>query len=414
MKVCIIGTGNQGTGMAGLLAQEKDCEKLVLLDIIEEKAQKAKELVMSLGDRNYCSDIEVHQCDANDIDTLAEYAKECDMIFNAMFAALNYPVMRAALKAGCHYMDLRSNVMEAEGVPYRDTIDAQLDMNDEYAAAGLTAIPCIGLSPGWANIAANYMIEEMDEVEKVIFRDIDYIDSNELIAPINPRNIFYLWLGPPYPTVLVDGEPKGLSLLEGQEEYTFPEPAGKQKIYTFAQDPDIILVNKFASKKVPYIEAKMGISMGGMDMKDMWLTCMHRATTKYTSTEDMFDTFGESLLYDTNFKRFIDEGIMKEGMLAGSVEVTGTKDGIPIQHTMTHAVTATEAMKHIPWAAHNVYGTIGSVCIELVLMVCRGEYTKRGVINCAELYTEKEKWDKKIIDRGVMLSEKILTGVGLF
>lgn len=414
MKVCIAGTGNQGTGMSGLLAQEKDCEKLVLVDIIEEKAIKAKNLVESLGERNYCKDIEVYQCDFNDIDKLAEIAKDCDMIFNATFAALNYPVMRASLKAGCHYMDLRSNVMEAEGVPYRDTIDGQLDMNEEFAEKDLTAVPCIGLSPGWANIAANYMIEEMDEVEKVIFRDVDYIDSDEMLAPINPRNLFYLWLGPPYPTVLVNGEPKGVTLLEGQEEYTFPKPAGKQKIFTFAQDPDIILVNKFSSKKIPYIEAKMGVSVGGMDMKDMWLTCVHNATTKYTQTDDMLETFGEPLLYDTNFKRFIDEGIMREGMLAGTVEVTGTKNGIPMQHTMTHAVTATESMKHIPWAAHNVYGTIGSVCIELLLMICRGEYTKRGVINVAELYTEKEKWDKLIIDRGIMLSEKILSGVGLF
>ena len=51
MKVCIVGTGNQGTGMAGLLAQESDCKELILVDILLEKAQKAEALVRSMGER---------------------------------------------------------------------------------------------------------------------------------------------------------------------------------------------------------------------------------------------------------------------------------------------------------------------------------------------------------------------------
>ena len=51
MKVCIVGTGNQGTGVAGLLAQEKDVEKLILVDIELARAEKSKSLVESLGER---------------------------------------------------------------------------------------------------------------------------------------------------------------------------------------------------------------------------------------------------------------------------------------------------------------------------------------------------------------------------
>ena len=41
MKICVVGTGNQGTGIAGLLAQENDVEKLILVDIDKAKAEKA-------------------------------------------------------------------------------------------------------------------------------------------------------------------------------------------------------------------------------------------------------------------------------------------------------------------------------------------------------------------------------------
>ena len=47
-------------------------------------------------------------------------------------------------------------------------------------------------------------------------------------------------------------------------------------------------------------------------------------------------------------------------------------------------------------------------------MLCRGEYTKRGVINSAELYTEKAEWDKRCAARGIILTEKILKGNTLF
>ena len=414
MKVCIVGTGNQGTGVAGLLAQEKDVEELVLVDIEKAKAEKAKALIEGLGERCLAGEILAVQGDAADVEQIAGIAQGMDMIFNGIYAAYNYPLMRACLKVGAHYMDLRSNVMEGPEIPYRETIDAQFEMDEEFKEAGITACPCMGVSPGWANMAANDMIEEMDTVDSVIFRNIDWIDSDILLAPIAPRNIFALWLGPPHPTRIINGTPEKIGLLESEEEYEFPKPAGKQKIYTFTNDPDIVLVSKFSKKPLPHIEGKMGICMGGLEMKDMWLKAISEQTAKHSGAENMFDTFGESLAYNTNFKEFMDQGVLRDGMLAISIEVTGKKKGVAVRHTAFHAATMSEAMKHLPWAGHNVYGTIGSFVIEMILMLCRGEYTKRGVINVAELWPEKEMWDEKIGARGIILMEKIEKGTQLF
>ena len=65
-----------------------------------------------------------------------------------------------------------------------------------------------------------------------------------------------------------------------------------------------------------------------------------------------------------------------------------------------------EAMKNIPWANHMVYSTIGAVPIEVVLMLDRGEITKRGVIGAGSLDNYK-KILEGVRNRGHRLSEKI-------
>ena len=102
MKVCIVGTGNQGTGMAGLLAQEADMEELVLVDIDLAKAQKAADLVHSLGDRCLVKHIRGAQADASDTAAITELAKGCDLLFKGIYACYNYSLMRASLAAGTH------------------------------------------------------------------------------------------------------------------------------------------------------------------------------------------------------------------------------------------------------------------------------------------------------------------------
>ena len=48
MKVCIVGTGSQGTGLAGLLAMEADVERLVIADYSEKNLEIARGLIDSL------------------------------------------------------------------------------------------------------------------------------------------------------------------------------------------------------------------------------------------------------------------------------------------------------------------------------------------------------------------------------
>lgn len=409
MKICILGCGNQGTGIAGLLAQEDDVEELVLVDNDIDRAKKAESLIKSLGRSLKTKSIKTEQADAHDSEDVARVAQGADFVFNGIFPSCNIPVMQACLQVGAHYTDLFSWANEGPGVPRSETIDAQLELDADFREAGIAAVPGLGIAPGWTNIATRYIVRTMDTVDSVVTRTVDWIDSTELLAPVVPWQVFYLWLGPPHPTYIENGEFKKIGLLDSEEEYELPQPIGKQKVYTFAQDPDIVLLERFSGKPIRHVEAKMAICMGGLDMKDVWIKAISEQTSRHVGTDNMFELFGQSLKITTDFKQLYEDGILRNGALGCALEISGTKDGVPIRHTAYCVATLSEAMKHLPWAGHQVYGTIGGVVVELMLALCRGELKQRGVIKTADL-EEPELWFKKMRKRGLLLSEKIERG----
>jgi len=406
MKICILGCGNQGTGIAGLLAQEEDVEELILADNDIDRAKTAEALIKGMGNKVKTKSIKIEQVDAHDSQNVAKVAQGADFVFNGIFPSCNIPIMRACLEIGAHYTDLFSWAVEGPDVPRSETIDAQLELDAEFKSAGITAIPGLGVAPGWTNIVTRYIVDSLDTVDSVITRTVDWIDSTELLAPVVPWQVFYLWLGPPHPTYIENGQFKKIDLLDSEEEYELPDPIGKQKVYTFAQDPDIVLLDRFSGKPIRHVEAKMAICMGGLDMKDVWIKAISEQTSKHVGTENMFELFGQSLKITTDFKQLCDEGKLKGGALGCAQEVTGTKDGVAVRHTAYCVTTLEEAMKHIPWAGHQVYGTVGGVVIELILALCRGELKREGVLKTADL-ENPEMWFNKMKARGHLLSEKI-------
>jgi saccharopine dehydrogenase-like NADP-dependent oxidoreductase len=406
MKICIMGCGNQGTGIAGLLAQEDDVEELILADNDINRATTAEALIKSMGNIVKTRSIKTAQADAHNSQEIAKVAEGVDLIFNGIFPSCNIPIMQACLKIGAHYTDLFSWAVEGPDVPRSETIDAQLELDEKFKSAGITAIPSLGIAPGWSNLVTRYIIDKLDTVDSVITRTVDWIDSKELLAPVVPWQVFYLWLGPPHPTYIENGQFKKIDLLESEEEYELPRPIGKQKVYTFAQDPDIVLLDRFSGKSIRHVEAKMAICMGGLSMKDVWIKAISEQTSKHVGADNMFELFGQSLKITTDFKTLCDEGKLKAGALGCSVEVTGAKSGVAVRHTAYCVTTLSESMKHIPWAGHNVYGTVGGMVIELILALCRGELNQQGVLKTASL-DNPELWFKKMKARGQLLSEKI-------
>jgi saccharopine dehydrogenase-like NADP-dependent oxidoreductase len=139
---------------------------------------------------------------------------------------LNIDVMRGALAAGAHYVDL--------GGLFHLT-RKQLELDGEFRAAGLTAILGLGSAPGKTNLLASAAARRLgeDPVSMEIWaatRDPAAAD-HPFPAPYSVQTLRdELELRP---MVVREGELTDVDPLSGEAEREFPEPVGRASgIYT--------------------------------------------------------------------------------------------------------------------------------------------------------------------------------------
>lgn len=409
MKVCIVGTGSQGTGLAGLLAMEADVERLIIADYSEKNLEIAKGLIDSLGDKKKVKDIQTKKVNAGDTEDVARVIAGSDVVFNGIIPKFNISIMKACIKEKCHYLDLFASPYEGDGISKEETIGAQFELDNEFKEAGRLALPSIGMSPGWTSLASQYMMDTMDEVDDVVIRWGDYIDTDEFLAPISPITVFEEWFGSPSPIRTEDGKAATVDLLGSEEEFTFPDPIGKRKIYTVTAHPDIVLIPMFSDKDIHICEEKGGIFLGSKEMKDVWVKAIQSATAKQgdeVGEINMMKEFSKEFVSPMEYGRLLEEGKIRDHAVCFSCEVTGKKDGAKISHTCYYTSTLKEAISHLPWASPAVYGTIGGMPIELVLALGRGELKQTGVWSVGNLGIA-DSLNKAMAKRGQILTEKI-------
>ena len=148
------------------------------------------------------------------------------VVVNCVDYRLNLDVMRGALEAGAHYVDL--------GGLFHVT-RLQLELDHDFREAGLTAILGLGSAPGKSNLLARAAVERLDAepVSMEIWaasRDPAAAD-HPFPAPYSVRTLLdELQMKP---MVVRDGELEEVEPLSGEAEREFPEPIGRAKgIYT--------------------------------------------------------------------------------------------------------------------------------------------------------------------------------------
>lgn len=414
MKVCIIGSGSQGTGLAGLLSMEPEVERLVVADYSLESLAVARVLIDSLGDRIKAGEILTKQVDASDEDAVASVIRGSDIVFHCIIPKFNMPIMKACIREKCHYLDLFAAPYEGEGIGYDETIGAQFALDESFRKIGRLALPSVGMSPGWTSLAAQYVIDRLDKVEAVIIRWADFVDTEEFMAPVSPYVLYHEWFGAPGPVRTVEGNCQMVDLLESEEPFVFPSPIGKRNIYTVTSHPDIVLIPRFAGKPVGICEEKGGIFLGKLDMKEVWIKGIQKATARQGDEKEncnMMEEFGRALTPPLEFGRLLKEGKIRDHAVCFSCEVKGEKNGTHVSHTFYYTSTLEEAQKHLPWASPAVYGTVGGMPIELVLGIGRGEIGQTGVWSVGNLGIA-DRLNRAMAQRGQMITEKIQRTAG--
>ena len=164
--------------------------------------------------------------DASDASSVAGSLARSDVVVNCAAYRLNVPVMRGALEAGAHYVDL--------GGLFHVT-RLQLELDRDFRDAGLTAILGLGSAPGKSNLLARAAVERLGEEPHSMeiwaaSRDPAAAD-HPFPAPYSVRTLLdELTM---HPMVVRDGELVEVEPLSGEAEREFPEPIGPARgIYT--------------------------------------------------------------------------------------------------------------------------------------------------------------------------------------
>jgi hypothetical protein len=164
--------------------------------------------------------------DVADLRSLRAGLEGADVVVNSVDYRFNLDVMRGALAARAHYVDL--------GGLFHVT-RRQLELDDEFRAAGRTAILGLGSAPGKTNLLARLAAERVGGAPVAMeiwaaTRD-PAADGHPFPAPYSVRTLLdELSLAP---MVVERGRLEETEPLAGRKARRFPEPVGEREgIYT--------------------------------------------------------------------------------------------------------------------------------------------------------------------------------------
>jgi saccharopine dehydrogenase (NAD+, L-lysine-forming) len=257
-KVLIVGAGVQGGPCASILARDENVSEIVLGDIDEGLARKARDKIGS-------DKITAIKLDAGNVDDVAAAAKGADVIINLTLTAFNPFIMEAALKSGAHYVDTSFGEPSLMDIRARDNILAQIiekrpiALDQEFKNAGLTALHGCGGSPGTVNVVTRYICDKLDRVDEIRIKlGGRYMQaSEEVVKGWEPTWSPFraLWGYAVEPTMFVDGEYRKYSTFAEPEEYCFPDPVGSV-LLTYHQHQEPITLPHFIGKGIQYCDFK--------------------------------------------------------------------------------------------------------------------------------------------------------------
>jgi hypothetical protein len=175
--------------------------------------------------------------DARDVDSVARALDGAMVCVNCADYRLNLEVMRGALGAGAHYVDL--------GGLFHMT-RRQLELHEDFRTAGLTGILGMGSAPGKTNLLARAAVERLGAEPRRLeiwaaTRDPGAA-GHPFPAPYSVQTLLdELRM---QPMIVADGELKAVEPLSGEAEREFPEPVGRAKgIFTLHSElatlPDV-------------------------------------------------------------------------------------------------------------------------------------------------------------------------------
>lgn len=180
MKVLLIGAGGQGAPCASILARDPDVSEVIIGDVNKEMAEK----VVAKINRPHLRAMALNAANTEEV---AQVAGQTDVIIDLVSTAFTIPIMKAALKAGVHYVN---SAFSRELWDFDLQVGKKPLLFDEFEKKNLTALLGCGMSAGYTNVIARNYVDRMESVETIRVRlakkDTSVSEEEEILQPWNP------------------------------------------------------------------------------------------------------------------------------------------------------------------------------------------------------------------------------------
>jgi saccharopine dehydrogenase (NAD+, L-lysine-forming) len=210
MRIVVLGgAGKMGCISVQDLAGDQRVEEVVIADQNTAQARTVAGIIDS-------AKVTIQQVDATDHKALVAALKNADACLNATVYYFNLQVMEACLEAKVPYTDM--------GGLFHGT-RKQLELDERFAEAGVSAVLCMGSAPGVPNIQARYAADRLDTIDSIRIYDG--------IKPPPPEDLRFTYAVPTIidemtmpAMVYRDGEFMACEPLAEFEDYWFTRPLG--------------------------------------------------------------------------------------------------------------------------------------------------------------------------------------------
>jgi saccharopine dehydrogenase (NAD+, L-lysine-forming) len=234
MRITVLGgAGKMGCISVQTLVKDPRVDEVVIADMNVEQAKTVSDFLDS-------PKLSIKEVDINDKDNFYKTLEGADVCLNATVYYTNLAVMEACLIAGVHYTDMGGLF---------HTTRKQLELNDRYASAGLSAVLCMGSAPGVPNIQSRYAADRLDTIESIKIFDG--------IKPPPPDDLRFTYAVPSIVDELTidamiykDGEFIACEPLTGFEDYWFTPPVGLLPVHLSLHSEVATLPISFQNKGI--------------------------------------------------------------------------------------------------------------------------------------------------------------------
>ena len=205
-RYVVLGAGRQGTAAGYDFALHGEAAQVVMADADLAQAERSAARINTLVGREVAVPAVV---DAADQAALRRLLEPADGVLSAVPYFFNLGVTQAAIASRTHMTDIGGHTQ---------TVFAQLALDEEARAAGISIVPDCGMGPGLINTIGAYLVEAFDEPREVRIYDGGLPQHPE--PPWNYALTFHInGLTNEYDgttTLLIDGE---LTEVEGLTQY---------------------------------------------------------------------------------------------------------------------------------------------------------------------------------------------------